>query len=364
MRRFFFAAAVLALAATCPIQGWAGDREIAEQIFNRLKVQRDAGSLQGFQLDMKVEEGVVLFKGKVRQASQKQLVLSAAEGVDGISNVVDQIQVEQAEAEDFSLRDALQAEVAEPVVTTASPVALPHPLAIDFQRGYDAPVAGPEAVLPVAAHEEGTADQAVTSSIVKLLGRAQQEGHLRGFGVDVTTSNGEVLLKGQTSSAAHKDLIIDLARNTPGVRRVVDDIAVAGATPISALNDPSMSQGVQPVAHPAMQPAPMPGQAPMAASYQGGGMVHGGMQGQPVPSAPYAAGQASPRYDQPYMPNYAWPGYAAYPNYAAVSYPQQYSPSAWPYIGPFYPYPQVPLGWRKVSLEWDDGWWFLDFTDK
>ena len=26
-----------------------------------------------------------------------------------------------------------------------------------------------------------------------------------------------------------------------------------------------------------------------------------------------------------------------------------------------YPYPQVPLGWRKVTLEWDDGWWPLDF---
>jgi hypothetical protein len=60
------------------------------------------------------------------------------------------------------------------------------------------------------------------------------------------------------------------------------------------------------------------------------------------------------------MPGYAWPSYAAYPNYAAVTYPKQYSPTAWPYIGPFYPYPQVPLGWRKVCLEWDDGWWFLD----
>jgi len=25
---------------------------------------------------------------------------------------------------------------------------------------------------------------------------------------------------------------------------------------------------------------------------------------------------------------------------------------------------QVPLGWRKVSLEWSDGWWFLDFKDQ
>ena len=31
-------------------------------------------------------------------------------------------------------------------------------------------------------------------------------------------------------------------------------------------------------------------------------------------------------------------------------------------LGPFYPYPQVPLGWRKVALEWDDGWWMLDFS--
>ncbi|REK18703.1 MAG: BON domain-containing protein [Planctomycetota bacterium] len=71
-----------------------------------------------------------------------------------------------------------------------------------------------------------------------------------------------------------------------------------------------------------------------------------------------------PAMDQPYMPNYAWPSYAAYPNYSALTYPQQYSPTAWPFIGPFYPYPQVPLGWRKVALEWDDGWWFLDFYDR
>jgi hypothetical protein len=70
------------------------------------------------------------------------------------------------------------------------------------------------------------------------------------------------------------------------------------------------------------------------------------------------------RADGPNMPNYAWPSYAAYPNYAGLQYPTQYSPTAWPYIGPFYPYPQVPLGWRRVSLEWDDGWWWLDFDDR
>ncbi len=97
-----------------------------------------------------------------------------------------------------------------------------------------------------------------------------------------------------------------------------------------------------------------------------GQIVEGGVPGQPVPMYGPAGnvGIQAARYDHPYMPNYSWPSYAAYPNYAAVTYPKQYSPTAWPYIGPFYPYPQVPLGWRKVTLEWDDGWWMLDFQDR
>ena len=89
--------------------------------------------------------------------------------------------------------------------------------------------------------------------------------------------------------------------------------------------------------------------------------------GRPAPAYLPVGGSgngAPPRYDHPHMPGYAWPSYASYPNYGAVTYPKQHSAGTWPYIGPFYPYPQVPLGWRKVSLQWDDGWWSLDFWDK
>lgn len=100
--------------------------------------------------------------------------------------------------------------------------------------------------------------------------------------------------------------------------------------------------------------------------YQGevaeGGYAGGGPVPMHLPGS--GVGIAPARYDHPNMPGYAWPSYAAHPNYAAVTYPRQYSPTAWPYIGPFYPYPQVPLGWRKVTLEWDDGWWQLDFKDR
>ena len=90
-----------------------------------------------------------------------------------------------------------------------------------------------------------------------------------------------------------------------------------------------------------------------------------GSFGQPIPAhVPGTNGARPVRYDSPNMPGYAWPSYASYPNYGALTYPKQYSPTAWPYIGPFYPYPQVPLGWRKVTLSWDDGWWSLDFKDR
>jgi hypothetical protein len=102
------------------------------------------------------------------------------------------------------------------------------------------------------------------------------------------------------------------------------------------------------------------GMGPMGPQ-MGGQSVMGPQGGMPSGVVPTSYGHG-PNYENPSMPGYAWPSYASYPNYAALSYPQQYSPTAWPYIGPFYPYPQVPLAWRKVSLEWDDGWWFLDFS--
>ena len=121
-------------------------------------------------------------------------------------------------------------------------------------------------------------------------------------------------------------------------------------------SDPSMSYGGEPMpfASCGAPAAPVYGESyasapPAPVAYGGGG---GGPGAGAAPSGPAD------------LPGYAWPSYAAAPNYGAVSYPRQHSASAWPYIGPFYPYPQVPLGWRKVTLEWDDGWWQLDFNDK
>ncbi|MCI0331607.1 MAG: BON domain-containing protein [Planctomycetes bacterium] len=151
-----------------------------------------------------------------------------------------------------------------------------------------------------------------------------------------------------------------LAGNNPMMRR--PQAMRRGNMPLPAPR-PGMDPAIRQASAQACYPAGGPyaeGYGGMAPGMAGPGMG-GGMGPLPAGVVPTSYGRG-PSYENAQMPGYAWPSYASYPNYAALSYPQQYSPTAWPYIGPFYPYPQVPLAWRKVSLEWDDGWWFLDFS--
>jgi hypothetical protein len=241
--------------------------------------------------------------------------------------------------------------------------------------------AGP--VSRVSAETAG--DRAIAQQIAQNM---KESGHLKDYRVGVKYQNGVAWLMGSVTSLEQKEIAEQIARESDGVERVICKLDVKGG-----VADP----GVQPAAGnfqtasnavpqmqrvPAAAPrgnagAPLPYARTMGPNVQQAGycppgaamgmppgaMGPGGMGG-PVGTGPVpaAAGQAV-NYENPQMPGYAWPSYAAYPNYAALTYPKQYSASAWPYIGPFYPYPQVPLGWRKVTLEWDDGWWFLDFKD-
>jgi hypothetical protein len=222
--------------------------------------------------------------------------------------------------------------------------------------------------LPVAEPESTirSEDANITSEVLSRLGSAQKAGSLRNFDIDVSTVENEVWVRGHVASQEQKNLVLGTVQRVPGVTRVVDEVAV-GQTVRPVSNQTA-------VAAPASSMPVVGGGAPRAfapSTLVNGSFAPAPMQAMgPGPSAPVpmqggpSYGGGVPRYDQPSMPNYAWPSYAAYPNYSAVTYPKQYSASAWPYIGPFYPYPQVPLGWRKVALEWDDGMWYLDFTHK
>lgn len=343
MRRFLFGVVIASVATAMPAWAFGGDREIAKAVMAELQQHKSAGSLKGFDLDMQVEDGIIYLDGRVASRAQRTLVAQAAANAVGVGNIVNKIDVVPQETKPQPVKRTSAVQTASGSRTASNAVS----------------------------------DTAVTDAVISKLQGLKSAGKLRGFDLDVSTANGDLWLKGQVANATQKQMVLETARRVRGVARVVDDIRVASKVRTASTGTPapvpapsmaqtkmpqgsSMPTGVphqapQPFAHSALTSAPM------------GGMVEGGIPGgHPVAmqGAGMQYGAGAPRYDQPNMPNYAWPSYAAAPNYAAVSYPKQYSPSAWPYIGPFYPYPQVPLGWRKVALEWDDGLWYLDFTSK
>lgn len=225
----------------------------------------------------------------------------------------------------------------------------------------------------------------------------KESGKLKDYRVGVKYEDGVAWLVGSVKSDQQKAIAEAIARSSTGVDHVVSKLEVenAGApadesVKLASKQTENAPATRQPMPAPAAQPQqsargsnnmPMPyarsagqaqGVSPAAYAQQQAQQAqycppgaYGPEGAGPMPMGPQPGGATgqSVSYDNPQVPGYAWPSYASSPNYAALTYPKQYSPSAWPYIGPFYPYPQVPLGWRKVTLEWDDGWWFLDFKD-
>lgn len=205
---------------------------------------------------------------------------------------------------------------------------------------------------PETSYQTVNPNQQVADRIARTLSASAGLG---GHRVYVEYAGGVATLRGQVSDSQQRARAVAVASQVAGVQQVQDELQVPAPAqpPSSAYNTGGVVQA-QALA-PYNQSGAMMQQTVPPVFQQ----VPATPQATPTPVMPTAVNSVN--YNLPYVPAYAWPSYAPYPNYASLTYPQQYSPTAWPYIGPFYPYPQVPLGWRKVELEWDDGWWFLDF---
>jgi hypothetical protein len=310
-------AVAAAAALVCP---WAiaGNQEVAEQIAATL---RDSGQLHGYRIGVKYQDGTVWLKGQVATRNEMSTAMQLVFGVPGVTRVVNHLTIPSE-----------QPMVISPDSTESPQVATPL-------QGPDGAVSAEKTPRP-AVREMGqpNAREAAPN---------QAERLATNF---ASPREPEVAVTGLQEPT--------LAPPKPPAEPTMKPAAVRAI--------PAASTSVKPAAEvtPAAATTVKPGQ-PMPLAYTQSPLPMARANGQAAPQQPMAIpGAAAPaRYDQPNMPNYAWPSYAAYPNYAAVTYPRQYSPTAWPYIGPFYPYPQVPLGWRKVTLEWHDGWWALDFDD-
>jgi hypothetical protein len=210
------------------------------------------------------------------------------------------------------------------LATAAGAQDVPQPLRADLARRS-----------AEAGHNQRMA-QAIADSL-----RASPQ--LRNYSIDIAFDGGLAVLTGTVSSQAQKREAVRVVSSRPGVERVADQLTVAAPlTPVQATDKPNRLPPAIPAGPDTGPPAVNTGNAAkeIPPIFQAPGAV-------PYPSNP------------PKMPPYAWPTYAPYNNFSRVAYPTGYPYQAWPFIGPIYPFPKVPLGWRAVKLEWDDGtWWF------
>jgi hypothetical protein len=209
-------------------------------------------------------------------------------------------------------------------------------------------------------HAQAPAPSTNQATADAVAGALRASRALSGHRIEIETRDGIVTLSGTLATSAQKAEALGRARNVPGVVAVSDKLTVGRDTRVQPVQYQRMAlghrhggmAGGEEIIYDGAPSGAMNG-APMV-SQPGPGVPDGG----PLPEGPAGAPGATPG---PGMPNYAWPSYAPYPNFSAVGYPTAYPWQAWPNIGPPYPYPEVPLDWRAVTLRWDDGIWWLDF---
>jgi osmotically-inducible protein OsmY len=431
------------------------NQKLAEEAASNLR----AAKFSGFDIELEVQNGVCLLKGKIATQAQKDQATQVISRVPGIRSVNNQLvvlegrQPSAAAAQQFPVRQAVASDV------QSNPIQ---------QAGF---FSRERQTRPTKTQQRAAAPQQATGEspqqvqqITQQIAQAVQGSGVRGHDIDLRYRGGVATLLGKAQSPQDVARLTQVISRVPGVRQVNNQLQAPGMdSPIqqaSATTSGSTNQKVAeqiaqalaanqlsgldievryngglatlsgPVPHPQVvmiahqvaasvpgvlqvdnrltvpgmqagmpgpgagpqgypgQPPGYPGAGPQGANvmpvnYQAphpgmmaagamGGMAGAmgmgpGMGGMGPGAGPHAHGGGNPShlaYDLPNLPNHAWPTYAAYPNYAQVSYPKEYSASAWPYIGPFYPYPQVPMGWRQVQLEWDDGAWNLNFRPR
>jgi osmotically-inducible protein OsmY len=329
-------------AAAAPKPKTTHNQKVAEDIAMALR----KAQFRGYEIEIEYKDGVATLTGKVSDPRQKLKAQQVVGAIPGVRRLDNRLAV----------------------------IAAPHGPIRQASADTEAPPA------PAGAPASGGNQEKAMQ-----IGRALETAGLSGYDIEILFQNGQAVLRGSVGTPEQIAGAGRIAQSIPGVQSVNNQLHIGQmpqqAGPAAGPRDPRYAMAA---AYQQAQMAQMQGRSPYYMTAQAGtpgapltpgvppgvpgaagpapATGPGGALGVPVPATgPVPAG---PVYDNPNLPEYAWPTYAQFPNYAAVTYPSQYSASAWPYIGPFYPYPQVPLNWRKVQLEWSDGHWDLKFDSR
>ncbi len=321
----------------------SNNQKVANDIADALRQAR----LTGYNMEIEFNKGVAVLSGKIPTAAQKAQATRLISRVEGVTRVDNRLVVSEAAGNPTastapgtpqkSLNPFRRADDIVQTSASADPFLKGSLQQAQFEQSVENRRSNVQTVSHQAAasRSAGVSNQQMAEQLAKALGPALASAHE----VEIRFKNGTAILQGSIGSPREKQMATQIAQRVPGVKAVDNRLQVQASAPQTSMIQPTNYMNYQ-------APNPGPVGPPMMSPQPGMGPV------------------ANNVYNSPHLPETAWPTYANYPNYAQVAYPSQYSASAFPYIGPFYPYPQVPLGWRQAQLEWDDGSWKLNFRPR
>lgn len=163
--------------------------------------------VKSYKIDVDTQDRVVTLSGSVDTPAARERAVQLARNTEGVSNVVDNLTVTPGATPTTGIDDPAQREAAE--------------------QADKAKAAGRDAADKAgdAADRTGAAitDAGVTTAVkAKFLG----DPSVSGLKIDVDTKSGVVTLTGTVASASEKERALSLARDTNGVKSVVDRLKV------------------------------------------------------------------------------------------------------------------------------------------
>jgi osmotically-inducible protein OsmY len=220
---FCVAAFALTTAGFAYAQGdAAADAATTAAVKTKLLADTKVG---GLAIDVDTKDNVVTLTGKVRTTAERTEAVRLARTTTGVKDVVNKLVIDPNYKGVTDKDDKAKAEAKEAKGTTGRAVdktkeASKDAAATTKDVSKDAAQATKDAAVKT---KDVTADASITSAVkTKLLG----DPLVGGLKIDVDTKDNVVTLTGMVKSAAEKAEAVRLAKNTTGVKSVVDKLTI------------------------------------------------------------------------------------------------------------------------------------------
>jgi hyperosmotically inducible protein len=204
LRRKLVGWSVLAIVAMVTVGCAQSDPGITTAVKSKLAAD---DTVKAYRIDVDTKDRVVTLSGAVDTAAARTKAVEIARGTNGVRDVVDQLTVSPGATPTTGIDDELQRKAAE---------------AADKAKETGGKAA--DAARETADKAEDVASDATLTTKVKT--KFLADTGVSGLKIDVDSKAGVVTLTGTVPTAAEKRRAIELAKETDGVKSVVDRLKV------------------------------------------------------------------------------------------------------------------------------------------